>query len=278
LDVSQDWIFFLGSDIHKKEIKMREARIIDMNAENIFDYGFCGTKNIKHEGCRRKAEWFKKRLAEGMKYKVLYSEEKGMIGLIEYIPGEYAWRAVEAVGYMVIHCLCIFYKPYREKGAATEMIDECIKDAKKEKKHGVAVVTRDGAWMAGKGVFVKKGFEVLDKAEPDFELLVKKFKKDAPTPKFRGNWETVLAKYKRGLTIFWSDQCPYIAKSIHEIRETIKKKYGIKANIIEMKDHKQAQNAPSPYAIFSLIYDGELLAFHPISNKRFMNIMDKKLK
>jgi len=208
---------------------MSEVRIIDMDAGNIFDYGFCGTRNIKHEGCRRKAEWFKKRQTEGMRYKVLYSEEKGAVGLIEYIPGEYAWRGVEAEGYMVIHCLCIFYKPYREKGVATRMIDECIKDAKKEKKHGVAVVTRKGAWMVG-------------------------------------------------LTILWSDQCPYIAKSISEIRETIKKRYGIKANIVEIKDHEQAQEAPSPYAIFSLMYDGELLAFHPISNKRFMNIMDKVLR
>jgi len=125
---------------------------------------------------------------------------------------------------------------------------------------------------------VKNGFEVVDKAEPDFELLVKKFKKETPAPKFKGNWDKVLEKYKKGLTILWSDQCPYIAKSIHEIRETIKERYGIKANIVEIKDHKQAQNAPSPYAIFSLIYEGELLAFHPISNKRFMNIMDKVLR
>ncbi len=257
---------------------MSDVRIIDLDAENIYDYGFCGTKNPQHEGCRRKAEWFKKRQKEGMKYKVLYSEDKGTVGLIEYIPGEYAWRGIEAEGYVVIHCLCIFYKPYREKGVASQMVDECIKDAKKEKKHGVAVVTRKGAWMAGKDLFMKMGFDDVDKAEPDFELLVKKFKKDAPSPKFKGNWEKTLAKYSKGLNILWSAQCPYIAKSIKEIRELVKERYKIKANIVEIKDHKQAQDAPSPYAIFSLIYDGELLAFHPISSKRFMNIMDKVLK
>lgn len=249
-----------------------------MNEGNIFDYGFCGTKNPRHEGCRRKAEWFKKRQKEGMKYKVLHSEEKGSVGLIEYIPGEYAWRGIDAEGYMVIHCLCIFYKPFREKGIASQMIDECMNDASIAKKLGVAVVTRKGAWMVGKGIFVKKGFEVVDDAEPDFELLVKKFKKDAPSPGFKGNWDKALAKYNKGLSILWSDQCPYIAKSIGEIKETVKKRYGIEANFIEIKNHEQAQNAPSPYAIFSLIFDGELLAFHPISNKRFMNIMDKKLR
>jgi hypothetical protein len=257
---------------------MSDVRIVEMNAENIFDYGFCGTKNPRHEGCRRKAEWFKNRQIEGMKYKALYSEEKGTVGMIEYIPGEYAWRGVEAEGYMVIHCLCIFHKSYREKGIASRMIDECLKDAKKKDKHGVAVVTRKGAWMVGKDVFLINGFEMVDEAEPDFELMVKKFEKDAPSPRFKGNWDKALAKYKKGLTILWSDQCPYIAKAIDEIRSLIKEKYKIRANIIEMTDHKQAQMAPSPYAIFSLIYDGELLAFHPISSKRFMNIMDKVLK
>jgi GNAT superfamily N-acetyltransferase len=257
---------------------MSDMRIVDMNAENIFDYGFCGIKNTRHEGFRKKADWLKKRFTEGMRYKVLYSEEKGAVGLIEYIPGEYAWRGIEAQGYTVIHCLCIFHKLARGKGVATQMIEECIKDAKKEKKHGVAVVTRKGAWMIGKDLFMKNGFEVVDRAEPDFELLVKKFKKDAPSPKFKGNWDKTLAKYKKGLTILWSDQCPSIAKSIQEIRKIIKERYKIKANIVEITDHEQAQNAPSPYAIFSLIYDGELLAFHPISSKRFMNIMDKVLK
>jgi hypothetical protein len=257
---------------------MCEAEIRNMNDQNIFDYGFCGTKSIEHEGCRRKADWFKKRLSEGMRYKVLYSENKGAVGLIEYIPGKYAWRAIEADTYMVIHCLCIFYKPFREKGYASEMIDECIKDAKKEKMSGVAVVTRKGAWMVGKEIFLKKGFDVADKASPDFELLVKKFKKDAPDPKFKRNYEKFLKKYSKGLTILWSDQCPYIAKAMKEIREVVKDKYGIEAKIIQIRNHEEAQSAPSPYAIFSLIYDDKLHAFHAISSKRFMNIMDKELK
>jgi hypothetical protein len=257
---------------------MSEAEIHDMTSKNIFDFGFCGTKSIEHEGCRRKAEWYKKRLSEGMRYKILYSEKKGTIGMIEYIPGEFNWRAVDASGYMVIHCLCIFSKSFREKGYASRMIETCIEDARKEKMNGVAVVTRKGAWMVSKDLFVKEGFKVVDKALPDFELLAIKFGMDVPSPKFKKNMGSVLNTYNKGLTILWSDQCPYIVKSIKEIKKTIKQRYGIKARIIEMKNYEQAQNAPSPYAVFSLIYDGKLLAFHPISNKRFVNIMDKILK
>lgn len=257
---------------------MNQAEIRDMTADNIFDLGFCGTKSIEHDGCRRKAEWYKKRLSEGMRYKVLYSEDKRTVGMIEYIPGEFSWRAVDAIGYMVIHCLVIFSKAFREKDYASRMIETCIEDAKKEKMNGVAVVTRSGAWMVSKGIFIKEGFRVVDSASPDFELMAIKFRNDTPPPQFKNNRESVLKKFNKGLTILWSDQCPYIAKSIREIKETIKQRYGIKARIIEMTNHEQAQNAPSPYAVFSLIYDGRLLAFHPISNKRFINIMDKILK
>jgi N-acetylglutamate synthase-like GNAT family acetyltransferase len=268
---------FVGTKTGDGQV-MSEAEIQNMNADNIFEFGFCGTKNIQHEGYRRKAEWFRKRHAEGMKYKVLYSEEKGTVGMIEYTPGEFCWRAVDADGYMMIHCLCIFHRPYRNKGYASRMIGVCIKDAEMAHMNGVAVVTRQGAWMVGKEIFLNNGFKEVDKSPPDFSLLVKKFKGDVPTPRFKPDLDKMLKKYDKGLTILWSDQCPYIIKSIKEIKKTFKERYGINARIIEMKNPEQAQNAPSPYAIFCLIYDGKLLAFHPISNKRFMNIMDKILK
>jgi hypothetical protein len=38
-----------------------------------------------------------------------------------------------------------------------------------------AVVTRKGAFMAKKEIFVKKGFVLVDEAKPDFELPYLKF-------------------------------------------------------------------------------------------------------
>lgn len=257
---------------------MEKIEIIDTNADNIYNYGFCGYKDTKQEGYRRKINWLRKRFAEGMKFKVLHSSERGAVGAIEYIPGKYAWRAVEADGYMVIHCLFIMLKKYKEKGYGTLLVKECLKDAKRAKMHGAAVVTRKGTWMAGKGLFLKNGFQVVDKAPPDFELLVKRLKKGAPTPKFKKNWEKKLSKFKKGLTIIHSDQCPYCARSVEEMTETAQKKYGIKPKVIELKSARDAQNAPSPFAIFSIIYNGKLVADHPTSNTRFINIMEKELK
>ena len=257
---------------------MNEIEIIDTNADNICDYGFCGVKNIKQEGYKRKTDWLKQRFSEGMRFKVLYSAKEGSVGIIEYTPGKYTWRAVDASGYMVIHCIMILPRKYKEKGYGSLLVNECIQDAKKEKMYGVAVVTRKGPWMAKKDLFFKNGFELVDEAPPDFALLVRKFKKSAPSPKFRGDWRERLSQYSKGLTIIRSDQCPYLAKWVKDISETAQKKYGIKAKIVELKNCKEAQNAPSAYAVFSIAYNGKLLADHPISNKRFMNIMDKELK
>jgi GNAT superfamily N-acetyltransferase len=260
----------------EEQRRLNEIKIINTNADNIYDYGFCGIKNIKQEGYKRKADWLRQRFSEGMRFKILHSAKEGFVGMIEYIPGRYAWRAVEAKGYMVIHCLFILYKKYQGKGYGSLLVEECLKDAKKEKMNGIAVVTRKGPWLAKKELFLRKGFELIDEAPPDFELLAKILKKGPCLPKFSGNWKERMNRYSKGLTIIRSDQCPYVEKMVKEINETAKERYGLKAKIVELKNCKDAQNAPSAYGVFSIVYNGKLLADHPISNRRFMNIMNKK--
>jgi len=257
---------------------MERIKIIDTNADNILEYGVCGYKSIKRAGYPEKIEWLKKHFPEGMKMKTLYSDKDGTQGMIEYIPGEYCWRPVQASGYMFIHCIFVgFKRAYKGKGYGSLLVDECLEDAKKESMQGVAVLTRKGAFMAGKELFVRKGFEVVDTAPPDFELLVKKFNKNSPTPKFKGNWEKRLSQYGQGLTIIRADQCPYSVKNVKEIKETAEKIYGLKPSIIELKNCQEAQNSPCPFGTFCIVYNGKVIAHHPVSNTRFVNIMNKIL-
>ncbi|KAF5413126.1 MAG: hypothetical protein C5S38_07225 [Candidatus Methanophagaceae archaeon] len=109
---------------------------------------------------------------------------------------------------------------YKGKGYASLLLAKCLKDAKTVNTHGVAVVTRKGAFMVGNDLFVKHIFEVVDTAPPDFELLVKKFNKKAPTPKFNGDWEKRRSQYGTGLTLIRADQCPYTVKNVKYITET----------------------------------------------------------
>ena len=259
---------------------MEKIEIVDTSAGNIHEYGMCGYTNMKHEGYRRKIEWVKQRFSEGLKYKILYSDKDGAVGGIEYIPGEYTWRSVEAHGYMVIHCIYIMSRKYKGKGHGELMLQECLEDAQKRNMHGVAVVTRKGTWMAGKELFIKNDFEIVDRAPPDFKLLAIKMNRKATSPKFKGDWEQRLRKYDKGLVIFSSEQCPYIPiKAVEAIRQTAATDYGIQPKIVELKNCREAQNmSPCALGSFCLVYNGKVIADHPISNTRFKNIMNKILQ
>lgn len=254
---------------------MECVRIIDTNAANINQYSICGYKNSKNAGYKSKIEWLKKQYPLGLKYKILYSDKDGSIGSIEYIPGEYAWRPVEAKGYMFIHCIMIMPKEYKTKGYGSLMVDECMKDVELQGMNGVAVVTRKGSWMAGREVFIGKGFEVADTLKPDFELLVKKIKPATDSPKFSLSAGKVADEYKTGLQIFTSGQCPYTDKAVAEIIESAKSDYGIDARIVEMISSADTAKCPSAFGTFTIAFNGEVVADHPISKNRFRNIMNK---
>jgi hypothetical protein len=258
--------------------QMDEVEIVDTDANNLFTYGICGYSNVKRPGFLEKVEWIKERFSEGMKIKTLYSHNDGTQGMIEYIPAAYCWRPVEAVGYMFIHCIFVGFKnTYKNKGYATLLLNECIADARRENMHGVAVTTRKGAFMAGKELFMKNGFNIVDRAPPDFELLVRKFREDVPAPRFKGDWNERRNRYTEGLSIIRADQCPYTVKNVREIDKVAREFFGIQPNIVTLKNHREAQSSPCPFGTFCILFNGEVIAHHPISKTRFVNIMNTLL-
>lgn len=253
---------------------MANEKIIEINSKNISEYQPRCFMKADKEGYKRKVDWLKKRFSEGLKIKQLYLEnEKKCNGFIEYVPAEYAWRSVNAKGYMFIHCIWITPNKFKNKGHGSMLIQEAIKDAKKLKMNGVVTIVSDGPFMADKKIFLKNGFKSIAKEE-NFDLMVKSFKK-SPLPKFN-DWKKQLKKAK-GIQIFYSKQCPWVAESIDEFSDILKKRK-LKFKIKELKTAKQAQNAPSIYSVFNLIKDGKLLADHYISKTRFLNIINKEMK
>jgi len=254
-----------------------DIQIIDLTPENIADYGVCGYKDtIKHKELRNKIAWFNEYYSKGLKIKALISEKGGYQGMLEYLPGKYAHRPVNADGYMFIHCIFVGFKSeFKGKGYASTLIDECINDAKTQNMLGVAVVTRKGAFMADNEIFLKKGFEIVDKARPDFELLAIKFDKLSTSPSFKSDIPEGLNDYKDGLTIIRSAQCPYTEKNVNAIIESAEKKFKLKTKLIDLMDSVSAQKTPCAFGTFCIIYNGEIISYHPISKTRFENIMTK---
>ncbi|MEZ5197460.1 MAG: YoaP domain-containing protein [Bacteroidales bacterium] len=54
------------------------------------------------------------------------------------------------------------------------------------------------------------------------------------------------------------------------------KEYGLDLQVTILKTAKEAQEAPSGYGTYSLVYKGKLLSDHYISNTRFKNILNKE--
>ncbi len=252
-----------------------KMNIIDANPAAIENYGICGYKDSKKPAFQQKLAWFQQRFKEGLKVKFLQCESSRVVGSIEYMPGENAWRGIHAPGYMVIHCIFILKKNFKGKGYGSQLIKACEEDAMEKKMLGVAVVSSKSTWMAKKEIFLKNGYECIEEAPPHYQLFVKRFNNDALLPTFSESRKQKLARYGDGLTIIQSDQCPYVIKTMDEIPTVAREEFGIEPSIVKLENCQLVQNSPNPYGIFSIIWNGELVADHPISKTRFKNIMKK---
>jgi len=250
-----------------------DIQIVTINAHNVDEQGFfCYKSKRKTEGYRRKLAWVKEQLAEGLTIHVLHEGERS-VAFIEYMPGEHTWRAVNADGYYLIHCLWVVGKA-KKHGYGSRLLELCLEDARKQGKHGVAMVTSERPWATGRKLFQKHGFECVDTAPPVFELWVKRLA-DAALPSLPSDWDHRLARCGPGLTVFRSDQCPYIE---HATAAALKSAadLGIEARVVELASAQEARRlSPSPYGVFNIVYNGELMTYYYPENKYREKLQDR---
>ena len=250
-----------------------EVSVVDIAAKNLKDHPqvICFI-NPKHPFYDKKIHWLTDQMRLGLKIKLLYPDSmKKPVGFIESVPGEYCWRAVSAKDYLFIHCLWINGKPLQHHGLGTRLIESVEKEA--GEKLGVAVVTSDTSFMANKDIFLKNDYSVVSESGKE-QLLVKQFRK-GPLPAINP-WQKALESYQ-GLHMIYSSQCPWVARFIEEVKPVLEE-FGLNPQIAELKTAEQAQQAPSLYASFNLIYNGKLLADRYISVTRFRNIVKKEIR
>ena len=244
--------------------------LIDVNIDNVSETGFfCYMSQKKSVGYQKKLAWLRSRFAEGLQIKML---GQGQRGFIEYIPGEYAWRAVHADGYMMIHCLWVVGKS-KGKGYGSALLDACIKDANKAGMKGVAAVVSQGNWLIGRKILKQHGFKSVGQAPPAFELMVMPFG-NAPLPTFVEDWDQKSADLGKGLTIVSSAQCPYLEKATSIIQETAGE-IGIKHRVIELESSQEVRRtAPSAYGVFNVVYNGQLISYHYLTKKELFKKLE----
>ena len=96
------------------------------------------------------------------------------------------------------------------------------------------------------------------------------------------SWEKSEARTRRygsGVTVVYSDQCPYIVDAVKGALE-IAGEGGVEARTVKLESSQQVRDsAPSAYGVFNVVYDGKLVTYKYIDSKRerqeFLKLLDK---
>ena len=238
--------------------------LVHVTAENVDKTGFfCKMSGKKTPGYQRKLAWLKQRFAEGLDIRMLGEGERGFI---ETIPGEHAWRAINAEGYLVIHCLWVVGRS-KGKGYGMQLVEETLARAESEGFKGVAAVTSRGHWLISADILERHGFENVAAAPPSFDLLVKKFDTGHADPSFCGGWDEKQSAHGEGLVVYRTDQCPYLDDAVKHA-ESFAKERGFPFKTIELTSAADVRGlSPTPYGVFAIVKDGMLLAYHYLLKK-----------
>lgn len=241
--------------------------IIKLDKNNIEDEHICCSFSNKKclEGYADKKAWLSERFSEGYVFRKL--NVRGKV-FIEYIPAENGWAPIEADGFMLINCFWVSGK-YKGDGHGKALLADCLKDA--EGMKGVAVITtkKKMPFASDKKFFIKNGFQVCDTAEPYFELLHKPFDKNCTPPKFKDCAKEGLCDNRDGITIYYTDACPFNDYYINTELTEMADKYNKKLNIVKISSKEQAQNHFVPYTNYSVFYNGRFVTHQILTKSNF---------
>lgn len=241
-------------------------KFITVNPDNIEkEHICCAISDIKGETCvSSKKAWMKDRFKDGLVFRRLDARSKAFI---EYLPAENAWQPITAQGYLHINCFWVSGQ-FQGKGFGGKLLDLCVLDAKNADKEGLTIVSsvKKKSFLPDPNYMKYKGFIVADTAAPFFVLYYLPFKKDAPVPLFKECAKSGRTD-KKGLTLYYSDQCPHAGKYA-ELAKKVAMGKGADLVLHKIETTADAQNAPSPFTSYSLFYNGEFVTNEILSEKK----------
>src|SRR5271157_4913782 len=94
---------------------MRADKIVleKVGPANLAECGIGCLVNRKNQGFQRKVEWLHRRFTDGLRFFLFRDGEGRPLGFLEYVPGEHAWRPVDARGWLFVHCLWVYPRGQR---------------------------------------------------------------------------------------------------------------------------------------------------------------------
>ena len=248
----------------RRNYKMDYIRV---TKENIDKEHICCAMSGKQSLAKK--EWLKQRFEEGL---VFYrSAERGKC-FIEYIPAENAWVSIEAAGWLYINCLWVSGS-LKGHGYSSELLEECLRDAKAQGKNGVCILCAEGRkreFLADPKFLTHKGFKVSDVSDCGINLMYLPLAESAQPPRFKA-----CAKHPKveenGFVLYYTDQCPYTYYWVPKVQE-IAKEHGIPFKAIHITEKETAQNVPAPVTTYALFRDGKFVTQSIQSDKKFLKL------
>ena len=240
---------------------------IRVTKENIDKEHICCAMSGKQSLAKK--EWLKQRFEEGL---VFYrSAERGKC-FIEYIPSENAWVPIDAAGWLYINCLWVSGS-LKGHGYSSELLEECLRDAKAQGKNGVCILCAEGRkreFLADPKFLTHKGFKVSDVSDCGINLMYLPLAESAQPPRFKA-----CAKHPKveenGFVLYYTDQCPYTYYWVPRVQE-IAKEHGIPFKAIHIAEKETAQNVPAPVTTYALFRDGKFVTQSIQSDKKFLKL------
>ncbi len=253
---------------------------IQLNTENIESEHICCAISDKKciDSYQAKKDWLKQEFDNGYVFRRL--DERAKV-FIEYGPAELAWIPITAPNYLNVNCFWVSGK-YKKNGYGKALLKLAIDDARKQGKSGLVTVvgTKKLHFMSDTKWLLKQGFEETEKTSSGFSLLTLKIDKNATNPEFNISVKSGECADKKGITVYYSNRCPFAEFHAKESLIETAKKRNLPLKVIKLKTMEEAQNAPSPATIFSLFLDGKFMTtdLSVCMDSRFDKVIDKLKK
>lgn len=247
-------------------------KIITLNQDNLDQEHICCAFSDKkcRSGYDMKKAYLSEMMDRGFVFKKL--DVRGKV-FIEYVPADVAWAPIIATNYLMINCFWVSGQ-YKGQGWGNKLLAECLLAAKDMDGVVVMVGKTKKPFLSDKKYFIKKGFQVCDQAPPYFQLLVKKNDPEAIDPRFTDLAKINQCENKKGLTVYYSNQCPFTEYYVNVELKQLAEEFGLPLKIIKVSTQEAAKNNPSPFVPYSVYYQGDFITHEIFSRKKFEKFLD----
>jgi GNAT superfamily N-acetyltransferase len=250
-----------------------EPEFVNLTNSNLEEEHICcAIAGKQHqEGVDRKKAFLASGFERGLVFRKL--DVRGKV-FVEYAPAEAAWRPVVAPGYLVIHCLWVSGR-YKGQQIGRELLQYCL-DAGRD-FHGVAVVAGRGPYLTDTRFYLHHGFEVIDQTDTGYDLLCRRTRADAPTPRFADNAKRGTVPQADGVHFEYAYQCPFVPGCLRDMSE-VARELDLSVTTRELATVEEAQEAASPFGTFGAFLHGRLITHELMSPNKFRKLLQQELQ